>query len=166
MNGKLRHSNKIKGLTQICTQFNIQQNPQLNLQTLAKENPSYFNAYVRGLFDADGSIYVKNARHARFFESLNASEYWLNRHITAKSLRIELSITGEHCLINEISKSFKVSLIKSTNKPKSDGTPSISYKLMANQSNPNINSYFTIIYSTITSNTHFVPLTVKSSKLG
>ena len=69
----------IKGFTQICTKFNITLNPQLTLQTLVNDNPSYFNAYVRGLFDADGSIYVRGARQSTFLESSNASEYWLTR---------------------------------------------------------------------------------------
>ena len=111
MNGKLHHPNKIKGLTQSYTKFNLALNPQLNLQTLAKENLSYFNAYVRGLFDADGSIYIKNARHARFLESSNASQYWLNRHITARSLRIEISLVGEHNIISNISQFLGLSLL-------------------------------------------------------
>lgn len=165
LNGKLHHPNKIKGLAQICTQFGISlcKHPRLSLQTLGKNNPSYFNAYVRGLFDADGSIYVRGARQRTFLESSNASEYWLNRRITARSLRIELSIAGDHSVICEISRYFKTGLIKSSNRPKNDGTPSTSYKITVSQSNLNVVSPFTKLCAAL--RTHFLPPTIKQIRL-
>jgi hypothetical protein len=61
LNGKLDHPNKTKGFTRICTKFNIALKPSTKATKLTKENLSYFNAYVRKLFDADGSIYVRGA---------------------------------------------------------------------------------------------------------
>lgn len=57
LNGKLHHPNKVKGFTQICTKFSITLNSELNPQALAKKNLPYYNAYVRGLFYADDSLY-------------------------------------------------------------------------------------------------------------
>lgn len=166
LNGKLHHPNKIKGLAQMCTKFGISlcKHPRLSLQTLGKNNPSYFNAYVRGIFDADGSIYLKNARHTTFLESSSASQYWLSRHTTAKLLRIEISIVGELYTISEIRQSLGLTLLKDGNK-KQNRTVSTGFRLMANQPNPNMNSNFTTIYSTITNNIDFLPLTVKSIRL-
>jgi hypothetical protein len=83
------------------------------------------------LFDADGSIYVKNARHAKFLESSNASEYWLNRRITARSLRIEISLVGEHNIISNISQCMGLSLLKS-GKATINHNSFTSFRLMAN----------------------------------
>jgi hypothetical protein len=100
-----------------------------------------------------------------FLESHSASEYWLTRRITAKSLRIELSIAGQHCLISEISQYFKVKLIESSNKPKSDGTPSTSYKITVSQLSPNSVSPFSRVCAALRNSTNFLPPTIKQIRL-
>jgi hypothetical protein len=136
LNGKLRHPNKIKGLTQICAKFNLKLNDVESLSKLAQDYSEHFKAYVRGLFDADGSIYIRGARHLTVLEYSSPSEYWLSQRMTAKSLRLVLGITGAKDLINSIGQELQLSLQQSLNKPKQDGNESRSYRLGVSLTNP------------------------------
>lgn len=99
--------------------------------------------------------------------SNTADQYWLSRHITAKSLRIEISITGEQYLINEISQCLRMNTLKSPNKPKQDGNESISFKIRTSVSNNfNQNSVFLLLYYTINSkHLEYLPPTIKHIRL-
>jgi len=165
LNGKLRHPNKIKGLTQICAKFNLKLNDGENLSKLAQDYSEHFKAYVRGLFDADGSIYVRGARHTILLQSNSATEYWLSRRMTAKSLRIEISIAGEQHLMTLLSKCLGVNCSKSRNKPKADGNPSISYKITVSQSSTKQTSNFTNLCIILTQDCSFLPFTIKHIRL-
>jgi hypothetical protein len=162
LNGKLRHPNKIKGLTQICTKLNVGLIHTPPIAELALDN---FKAYVRGLFDADGSIYVRGARHTVELQSNSATEYWLSRRMTAKSLRIEISIAGEQHLMTLLSKCLGVNCSKSRNKPKDDGSPSISYKIAVSQSSANQTSKFANFCTTLTQDCSFLPFSIKHIRL-
>jgi hypothetical protein len=165
LNGKLRHPNKIKGLTQICTKFNLKLNNVENLSKLAQDYSDHFKAYVRGLFDADGSIYVRGARHTVRLQSNSATEYWLSQRMTAKSLRIEISIAGEQHLMTLLSKCLGANCSTSRNKPKADGSPSISYKIAVSQSSVNQTSNFTNLCTTLTQGCAFLPFSIKHIRL-
>lgn len=135
LNGKINVNTKTLVMEQFCNIFNLIVKPS----KLSSVNTVAFNAYVRGLFDADGSVYIKPARQTIQLTTINSDEHWLSNRITANSLRIYLCISGQAQLMQLIKPAY-LTLTTSTNKPKQDGSPSITCNIKVSCSGPLANN--------------------------
>lgn len=111
-NGKLNHVNKIKGLKQFTAYYNIVYEPS----NVASLTDLLFNAYARGLFDADGTIYIRAGRQTINFNNIaNSDHYWLAQKISSTDLRITMGFSG-HAHLIEVLGSLNLPISHSKNK--------------------------------------------------
>lgn len=99
LNGKLSHVNAIRRLKPFCVNFNITYEPS----NVAPLTALFFNAYVLGLFDSNGTIYVPAERQVAKFSWANSDQLGLVERITSKNIRVCLGISAQaHLTFNII----------------------------------------------------------------